>query len=76
MMIRALTLKQSQQFPSSANGLQFEDASRISSWAQEAVKAAVEAKLLQGDGTTFLPQAKATRAESAQVLYALINMME
>nr|WP_255570868.1 S-layer homology domain-containing protein [Cohnella sp. CFH 77786] len=53
----------------------FTDGADISDWAQEAVSAVKAAGILQGypDGT-FRPQAQATRAMAAAMIFACLNM--
>ena len=52
-----------------ANILDFDDASDVSEWAVEAVRWAVQLKLIQGrTPSTLVPQGKATRAEVAAIL--------
>jgi len=59
----------------STGGLSFEDADRVSGWAEDAVQRAVSQGWLQGKGGSKLaPDATATRAESAMLLYnVLVN---
>ncbi|KOR76346.1 S-layer homology domain-containing protein [Paenibacillus solani] len=55
----------------------FKDQDSISVWAVDQVSAVVESKLLKGypDGR-FLPQGFATRAETAAVIYRLMELLE
>lgn len=54
--------------------LTFADAGKISSWAQQAIQGAVEQGLMKGKaGNSFDPQGQASRAESAQVIFNLLN---
>ena len=49
--------------------LTFNDSDKVSSWALDAIRWAVENKILNGKGdNTLAPQAEATRAEVAQML--------
>ncbi|MBP3962264.1 S-layer homology domain-containing protein [Paenibacillus lignilyticus] len=50
----------------------FQDKNAISSWAKEAVEAAVHAGLLVGSDHLFSPRSNTTRAEAAQALYNLL----
>lgn len=47
----------------------FTDGEMVSAWAKEAVAWAVKAGILQGSGGKLRPQATATRAETAQLLW-------
>ena len=51
----------------------FTDGKTVSPWAKEAVIWAVEAGILQGSGGKLRPQAAATRAETAQLLWKLLS---
>lgn len=51
----------------------FTDGKTVSPWAKEAVIWAVEAGILQGSGGKLRPQATATRAETAQLLWKLLS---
>ena len=55
----------------------FGDEENISGWAKEAVKKAAALGLLKGkDGGRFAPKDVLTRAEMAQILDNLSNMLE
>ena len=55
----------------------FADNSNISSWAQEAVSIASGKGLRNGlDGNKFGPMDKATRAQSAVIIYRMLNMLD
>lgn len=51
----------------------FTDGEMVSAWAKEAVAWAVKAGILQGSGGKLRPQATATRAETAQLLWKLLS---
>lgn len=51
----------------------FTDGAAVSPWAKEAVIWAVEAGILQGSGGKLRPQATATRAETAQLLWKYLQ---
>ena len=53
------------------------DASDIADYAKEAVGKMMKAGIINGFGdNTFLPNANATRAQAAKIIYALVNGME
>ncbi|MFD0677856.1 MULTISPECIES: S-layer homology domain-containing protein [unclassified Paenibacillus] len=55
----------------------FTDSGMISSWAQAAVAAAVNAKIINGvSDTTFVPSANATRAEATVMLKRLLQYVQ
>ncbi|MDG0791811.1 S-layer homology domain-containing protein [Cohnella ginsengisoli] len=57
-----------------AAGTVFSDQANISAWAQDAVSQASALGLLKGKGANvFMPQTSLTRAEAAQIVYALLN---
>ncbi len=61
----------------SLNTVEFADASEISDFAREAVKALSEAGIMQGmDNNMFSPKTPATRAQTAKMLYSIITIME
>lgn len=73
MVVRALEHVNGKQTTGS-NHLNFSDRSDISSWAEEAVQAAVELGLMQGNRNgRFSPQNNATRAETAMVVWNLLK---
>lgn len=51
----------------------FSDAAAISAWAKPSVNAVAGRGLMAGSGGKFSPQATATRAEAAQVIFTLIT---
>lgn len=74
MLVRAYSKRSGTPALAAAEPAAFKDAAAISGWAKAAVDAAFELKLLQGDGKgSFLPRGNATRAESAQVIYKLLQ---
>ncbi|MCJ8012149.1 alpha-amylase family glycosyl hydrolase [Paenibacillus sp. KQZ6P-2] len=76
MLIRAYEAKNHTQLDGTGAGaaLPFTDSAGISDWAKDTVQMAAKLKLLTGDGNhQFMPQGKATRAESAQVIYKLLT---
>lgn len=81
MIVRALAAKNGSAavrddgaVPASGGGAAFTDSGLISGWAQDAVSIGAEQGLLRGrtDGS-FAPKAGMTRAESAQVIFNLMN---
>lgn len=74
MIVKAYGVKTKQQAVTGAGEQnRFADGDSISSWAQDYVNAAVELGLVQGRGNNrFAPQAEASRAESAQIIYRLL----
>lgn len=54
----------------------FEDAATISSWSNDAMKWAVENKIMQGSDNKLNPQANASRAEVATMLYRLCEYLK
>ena len=54
----------------------FTDGEMVSAWAKEAVAWAVKAGILQGSGGKLRPQATATRAETAQLLWKYCTAFE
>lgn len=53
----------------------FSDAGKISSWAQEAMAWAVSKGIMNGTGTGLEPQANATRAQVAQIVFNFDSIM-
>ncbi|SDX22657.1 S-layer homology domain-containing protein [Paenibacillus sp. CF384] len=73
LMITRVYEKQHGQASGSATDIDsFKDKNAISSWAKEAVEAAVHEGLMVGSNQLFSPRSHTTRAESAQVLYNLL----
>jgi len=73
IVTRAYAYKTGKPVTSSVNA-RFADDADISSWAKDAVNAAAELGMLQGRGNQqFVPMGHANRAESAQVVYKLLN---
>jgi len=73
LLVRALTYA-GQNRGSSATPAALSDQGQISAWAANAVGEALRAGLMRGTGAgKFAPQAHATRAETAQALYNLLN---
>lgn len=52
---------------------EFSDINEIDSYAIEAIKSFVEAGIVQGNNNKLKPKSKATRAETAQVLYSIFS---
>ncbi|WP_336773486.1 polysaccharide lyase family 8 super-sandwich domain-containing protein [Paenibacillus sp. MMO-58] len=76
MVVRAFVHVNGKQTIGS-NPLIFSDRSDISSWAEEAVRAAVKLGLMQGNGNgRFSPQDNATRAETAMVVWNLLKALK
>lgn len=74
MVIRVLEVQSGKKIEPIAGSIGFADASSVSKWAEGYVKTAVELGLLQGRGNNqFAPKGWMTRAESAQVIYTLLN---
>ncbi|MBO9597380.1 MAG: glycosyl hydrolase 53 family protein [Cohnella sp.] len=75
MVLRAYHYLRPEAAPVSDNALLFADAARIESWAKPAVEQTVSLGLLKGrDGDRFAPMATLTRAEAAQVAFALLKV--
>ena len=53
--------------------LDFPDADKVSSYAQDAIRWAVRNGIMSGDGTNLNPQGETTRAEVAAMLMSLVN---
>ncbi len=53
----------------------FEDEDAISDWAKDAVKEASKLNLVKGDGNLFKPKDTTTRAETAVVIYRLLQLL-
>lgn len=74
MVIRALEVKSGKKIEPVAGSKAFADASSISKWADSYVKTAAGLGLLQGrENNQFAPKGWMTRAESAQIIYTLLN---
>lgn len=74
MVIRALEAKSGKKPDASVGVIDFADASSISAWAVNYVKAAANQGLLQGrQNKQFAPKGMMTRAESAQVIFTLLS---
>lgn len=58
-----------------ASALTFADSHSISSWAYESVKYCVEYGLIDGGSENFRPQDTATRAEAAEIIARLAEMI-
>ncbi|WP_089609271.1 S-layer homology domain-containing protein [Dehalobacterium formicoaceticum] len=72
MIVRAM----GGQTASSGGNLEFIDAAEIPSWAEDYVALAVQEMIINGKpGNKFAPQDKATRAESAVMIYRLLNSL-
>ncbi|MDH7577293.1 MAG: phosphodiester glycosidase family protein [Bacillota bacterium] len=65
----AVLIARALELPEARSPVVFEDAGQIPSWAQEAVRRATAAGILQGSGGYFRPAASATRAEVATLIY-------
>lgn len=75
MIVNAFKLSKKDE--ASSQNLTFKDADRISQWALEAVRTASRLGLLNGrDKDTFAPKDQATRAEAAQMIHNLLNMLQ
>src|SRR5690606_10016646 len=75
LVMRAFEAKMNQQIAGEAyEDSSFADQASISAWAERYVQAAAELGLIQGRGNNqFAPKANASRAESALIIYRLIN---
>ncbi|MFC5529059.1 pullulanase [Cohnella yongneupensis] len=74
MLVRALAVKNGKEVPMASEGAAFSDRTGISGWALQSVDTAAALGLVHGNGKgAFAPQGKLTRAESAQVVYQLLN---
>ena len=60
---------------SSASISSFADAGQVSGWAEEAIRWAVGAGILSGDGSRLNPDGQATRAEAASMLMRFMTTM-
>ncbi len=70
------TLKAANQLPEGTSGKQmsdFRDADEIAAWAKDAVMLLVKAEAINGSNGRLNPEATATRAEMAQILYNLLS---
>ena len=56
--------------------LDFTDAGEVGDWASDAVRWAVDRKLLQGSGGALMPQSTATRAQVAAILVRYLTMAD
>ncbi|RXT05804.1 S-layer homology domain-containing protein [Ammoniphilus sp. CFH 90114] len=73
MLVKAYEVKTGQSYQA-GTAASFSDMGQVQSWAKDAVSAAVELDLVKGrTADQFSPQGKTTRAESAQVIYNLLN---
>ncbi len=73
MLVHAYEVKTGKKLSGSAS---FADADKISPWALQAIEAAAANGLLNGRSQQqFVPKQTATRAESAQAVYNLLNKM-
>jgi len=65
------------EVPAVKEKMNFGDEDRISDYAKEAVFALQTAGIINGDTNgNFNPQATATRAETAKIMYGVLNMIE
>lgn len=75
MLLRAYKYKTG-KIDTGSSDAGFVDAASISGWAREAVNAAAELGLMNGEGDNrFAPMDNATRAESAQAIINLMKLM-
>lgn len=74
MLIRAYAVMNGLESPNGTDGNPFKDSHSIASWAQQSVSEAAALGLLQGKGSgLFAPKDRLTRAESAQVIWKLLQ---
>jgi hypothetical protein len=74
MIIRALEAKNGGKAADAAKPSAFSDRAQVSAWAVQFVDAAAQLELVKGRAKRqFAPQGVMTRAESAQVIYNLLN---
>lgn len=75
MIVRAHQVKHAGLQPAVSNtAVSFGDENEMSDWAKEAIQTAASLGLIQGqDQDKFAPQGVTTRAESAQVIYNLLQ---
>lgn len=52
----------------------YKDADKIAAYAKDKLKLLVETGIIVGDGQNLNPEAKATRAQAARILYSIITM--
>lgn len=57
------------------NPMDFTDQSEISTWAEEAASIASSQGIIKGIGTRFAPSDKATRDQTAVVVYRMLNLL-
>jgi hypothetical protein len=76
IIVNVLRLKQV-SLQTTAQPISFNDSGMISAWASEAINIASANGIVNGDGKGgFNPRGMTTRAEAAQVLMKLINLVE
>lgn len=74
ILLRAVEQQHGRLSFDGAGTVKFKDDTAISAWARDAIAALASQGLLHGTGAgEFKPQASATRAESAQIIYALLK---
>ncbi|URN95126.1 MAG: discoidin domain-containing protein [Candidatus Pristimantibacillus lignocellulolyticus] len=77
LMVRAYEYVKGKQTSIENHLTVLHDHGQISSWASAEVNSAIELGLMKGKSTSiFAPQASATRAETAQVIFNLLNALE
>ena len=76
-MLYNIALKNEQKIQKSIKELEFIDADSISDYANDAVRALVDLKIIKGyeDGT-FKPRSNVTRAEAAKLIREFIYVKE
>jgi hypothetical protein len=76
LLVKAYLYASGKQLPMPAvnDGIPFTDAADISDWAKENVKISSDLGLMVGVNGAFNPAAPATRAQSAAVIYRLLNL--
>ena len=60
----------------STAALSFSDADQVSGWAEDAIRWAVGAGILSGDGSRLTPGGQATRAEAASMIMRFMRIMD
>gem|GEM_PF-262255 len=78
LLVRAYALLTGKEIAAGTDHLAgYTDGEDVSGWAREAVNAAIELGLMQGKGGgQFAPKEEATRAETAMVIWKLLNLLK
>ncbi|WP_339315136.1 S-layer homology domain-containing protein [Paenibacillus sp. FSL R10-2734] len=74
-IVRALKLKQVELTGGEIKLSNFKDESQISDYARISMNTLVEAGLLKGSGNNLNPEGMLTRAETAVLLYRILNLL-